>query len=114
MTNLVIVKFRCPHCLEIKEAVRTINKFLPENKQIKLIDNIIQEELGLVVHPIVEMFDDKTFTGYPFVYINNTQIETLDFERNVVAIVTALEEDLLISKYELYDILKIPMRGITI
>lgn len=74
-TRFIIVKSGCPFCREALKAIFWINLRLPLDKRIIVIDNYRWEEFGLREFPITELFDEKEFNAYPFIYIDGFIID---------------------------------------
>ena len=90
-----MVRQGCEHCLKAMKAIIVINRHLPEEKRIQIKDNFEFEEYGFKVHPIMDKLDPKTFTGYPYIYVDGYEIEPGPIDSMIVTLGTLLKEDLL-------------------
>lgn len=96
--RFILVRKGCPFCLMAKKAVLFINRYLPYDKRIQIIDNFEWEEFRFPAHPFVDSrLDPKTFDGYPYIYIGGVEIEPATTEILIITIATLVSEDLVME-----------------
>ena len=96
LERFVVVRKGCPFCLMAIKAVLFLNRYLPDNSKISIIDNYEREEFGFLSHPFVElMLDPETFDGYPYISIDGTVVEPTITELLIITIATLVSRDLL-------------------
>jgi hypothetical protein len=94
-TRFCLVKLHCPYCLRALRAVNLVNRHLPDDKKIRIIDNYEWEQFGYKSYAIMDKLDPKTFEGYPFTLIDGINIEPGETEHMAIAIAKLVEEDLI-------------------
>ena len=99
MTNLdrfIVTRQGCDSCLMAIKAVLFLNRYLPDEGKISIVDNYEREEFGFMSHPFVElMLDSETFDGYPYLYIDGCVIEPAPTELLIIAIAKIVSDDLI-------------------
>lgn len=96
LERFIVIRQGCPFCLMAIKAVLLLNRYLPDDSKISIIDNYEREEFGFVAHPFVEsMLDSETFEGYPYLYIDGTVVEPAPTELLVISIAIIISGDLL-------------------
>lgn len=94
-TRLALVKRGCPFCLKAIKAINYINKLLPDESRIRIVDNFEWEEFGLLSHPVINKFDPKTFDGYPYIYIDGIEVDAGETELLTIILAKLLQEELI-------------------
>lgn len=74
-TRLLLYKSGCPFCLEYLRIIDKINKKLPIDKRIKLLDSFESENLKMPPNAIADKLTPEGFNAFPFLYIDGTVIE---------------------------------------
>jgi len=96
LERFIVVRQGCPFCLMAIKAVLFLNRYLPDDSKISIIDNYEREEFGFISHPFVElMLDSETFDGYPYLYIDGCVIEPAPSELLIISIAKIISDDLL-------------------
>ena len=96
LDRFLVVRKGCPFCLMAIKAVLFLNRNLPDDSKISIIDNYEREEFGFMSHPFVElMLDSETFDGYPYLYIDGCVIEPASTELLVISIAKIISENFL-------------------
>lgn len=96
LERFIVVRKDCPFCLMAIKAVLFLNRYLPDDSKISIIDNYEKEEFGFIAHPFVElMLDSETFDGYPYLYIDGCVIEPAPTELLIISIAKIVSSDIL-------------------
>lgn len=98
MSRLLVIRRGCPFCHLVLKAVLYVNRHLPHDKRIDIIDNYQWEELKFNSHPVLDaMLDQESFDGYPYLYIDGIVIEPAPTGNLIVAISRIVSEDLVVD-----------------
>jgi len=96
LDRFIVVRKDCPFCLMAIKAVLFLNRYLPDDSKISIIDNYEREEFGFMAHPFVElMLDSETFEGYPYLYIDGTVVEPAPTALLIISIAKIISYDLI-------------------
>ena len=95
--RFLLVKSGCSFCREFVKIVTWINLKLPIDKQIKIMDNIMFEDFGLIQYPIMnKIFKTVGEISYPFLYIDAIVVEPCQKEMLKPFLEEFVKEDLII------------------
>jgi len=98
MNRLLVVRRGCPFCLLALKAVLYVNRYLPFDKRIEVIDNYQWEEMKINSHPVLdEMLDKELFDGYPHIFIDGTVVEPAPTENLIISIAKIVQNDLVMD-----------------
>lgn len=101
MTNnmrFVLARMHCPHCKNAKRVINIINRYLPYEKRIRIVENHEWEDFKSNVHPFInEMIEDERFDGYPFIWIDYKIVEPAMPLLLLNTLKVLLEEDLIMD-----------------
>lgn len=98
MNRILVVKRGCPFCLLALKAVLFVNRYLPFDKRIEVIDNYQWEEMKYNSHPVLdEMLDKELFDGYPHIFIDGTVVEPAPTENLIISIAKIVQNDLVMD-----------------
>lgn len=96
LDRFIIIREGCDFCLMVIKAVLFLNRYLPDDKKISIVNNYEMEELKFMAHPFVElMVDPDTFDGYPYLSIDGCVIEPAPTELLIISIAKIISDDLL-------------------
>ena len=66
----VLVRAMCPHCRSFEKAIMQVNRELPRDNQIQIIDCRFWEEYNVKLEPLMEKLEDAGLSeGYPFCFL---------------------------------------------
>ena len=95
----LIVKSECSHCRNMKKAVMSVNRDLPKDRQIDVVDSRFLENYGVDLEPIMEKVRKGGLKeGYPFCFL-------ITDEENMQGIILESSEPKILKAY-LYSLLK--------
>jgi len=99
--RFIVIRRGCPHCHLALQAVNFINPYLSYEKRILIVDNFQWEEFGYLLNPFVKSKLDKSFDGYPYIYIDKGIIQPAPMPCLIFTIAKKVAHDLLMEvKYD--------------
>lgn len=97
MARILIIKSNCPFCRDAVRTIEWINMKLPIQSRIKIYDQIMWEEFGLMQNKIANKFTEEDgFSGYPFLVLDSIVIEPCQKELLKPFLETYFQEEFII------------------
>ena len=73
-TTFTLTRRGCRYCPSAVKAINFVNRYLPYDKRIRILDNYEWEEFGLPGNAIINNLDPKSFEGYPYIFIDGVEV----------------------------------------